>query len=404
MQTGKLMGSLGLLFAATIGLAACGVGLAAPPTTPPIASPSTPPPSPVGVPRAVEGAVPPTSVVPGRTVTIVGNGDFLIHNTLWMQAQADGRNGQMDFSPQIAAVKKRTSDADFAICHQETTFARPGGPFTGYPVFSTPPQLVRAIKGAGYDACSTVSNHTLDGGMDGISRTLDALDAAGIGHSGSARTPTEASTPAIYQVNGVAVAHLAYAYGFNGYKAPAGTEWCCNLIDPEKMITDAKAAREAGAQLVIVSMHAGDENIATPNVQQRTVAAALAASGQVDLVLGHHVHVVQPVEKIGNMWVAYGLGNLLSGQYDSWKRNKEGVIASFTFTQTPDGKFEVTRAAGYPTLNTAGPIRVSDLVRDLPKSGGDARALEAYQQTRKTLLSMGAAADGFVVPAPGSGQ
>ena len=89
------------------------------------------------------------------------------------------------------------------------------------------------------------------------------------------------------------------------------------------MVADAKAAKAAGANIVIVSTHAGDENVAAPNAQQRRVAKALAASGAVNLILGNHVHVVQPVQKIGNMWIIYGHGNQLSGQYDHWPRNKE---------------------------------------------------------------------------------
>jgi len=384
---------LGFSAIAAVGLAACSSGAAAPPSSGGDKQAAA----------AGESSAAPTStgdVVPGRTITVVGSGDFLIHNTLWMQAQSDG-GGQMDFSPQVAGIKKRIAPADFAICQQETPFAKPTGPFSGYPVFSTPPQLVKTIKDTGYDACGTVSNHTLDGGMDGIKRTLDALDAAGIGHAGSARTAEEAATPHIYDVDGVKMAYLSYAYDFNGYKRPAGKEWCCNLINADQMIADAKKAREAGAQLVIMNMHGGDENSSTPNALQKNTAAAIAASGQVDALFGQHVHVVQPVQKIGNMWVVYGEGNLVSGQYDSWKRNKEGVIVSLTFTQADDGTWSTTKAVGYPTLNTSAPIRVHDLVSELPKSGGDSRMLEAYQQTKKTVLSMGAAKDGFVVPDPG---
>lgn len=354
-----------------------------------------------GSPDAPSVRNPGGSVVAGRSITITGSGDLLIHNTLWAQAQRDSGTGAMDFAPQLRGVRDRIRAADFAICHQETPFAPASGPFTGYPVFSTPPHLVRAIRQTGYDACSTASNHTLDQGFAGIVRTLDALDAQGIGHSGSARTPAEAARPHVYDVGGVRVAHLAYAYGFNGNPMPSGKPWSANVVKPGRMIADARAARAAGAQIVVVSMHDGEENSPVPTVHQRETAAALAASEQVDVVIGHHVHVVQPVELIGRMWVAYGLGNLLSGQYDYWKRNKEGAIVSFTFTQQPDGAFAVTRAAGYPTFNSGAPIRVFDLVTALPQHSSDARMLEAYQKTRSTLLSMGAGRHGFVVPQPG---
>lgn len=332
-----------------------------------------------------------------RSLTIVGTGDILTHNTLWTQAEADGGARGMDFSQEMAGVRQRVVAADFAICHLETTLAPEGGPYGSYPVFATPPQIVDAIKKTGYDACSTVSNHTLDQGIAGVQRTLDDLDAAGIGHAGTARSQAESQQITMYTVKGTRVAHLAYAYGFNGYARPAGQKWCCNTIDPARIISDARSAREQGAQIVLVSLHAGDENVASPNAQQRQVVAGLAQSGQVDLVLGAHVHVVQPVQKVGQMWVAYGMGNLISGQYDSWKRNKEGVLVSFTFTERPDGRFTITRAAGFPVLNTSAPVRVTDLVTSASAGTPGTREHEAYTTTRKTLLSLGAKQDGFVV-------
>ena len=352
--------------------------------------------------RPVEQTTKPTGTPgPPKSVNIVASGDILIHDSLWMQAEADG-GGRMDFGPELAGVKARIKAADFAICHLETTLAPAGGPYTSYPVFATPPQLAQAIKKTGYDACSTVSNHTLDQGLAGVKQTLDELDAVGIGHSGTARSRGEAQTPSIYTVNGIRIAHLAYTYGYNGYTVPSDQPWCCNTISAPRMVADAKAAKAAGANIVIVSTHAGDENVAAPNAQQRRVAKALAASGAVNLILGNHVHVVQPVQKIGNMWIIYGHGNQLSGQYDHWPRNKEGVISNWTFTEQSDDSYAVTKAAGYPTLNVSNPIRMVDLVRKLPRNQDNARMAEAYQRTKATLLSMGAGRDGFVVPDPGS--
>lgn len=335
-----------------------------------------------------------------RSFTVMANGDVLIHNTLWSQAAQEG-HGEMDFRPQLAGIRKRLAAADLALCHLETTLAPAGGPFGSYPVFATPPQIVKAIEATGYDGCSTVSNHTLDQGFPGVKRTIDDLDSAGLGHTGTVREPTQSGAPMLYDVKGVKVAHLAYAAQFNGYELPARQPWCCNRLSAAKVIADARAARDAGAQVVIVSMHAGDENVAQPSVQQRRVAKRLARSGAVDLVIGNHVHVVQPVEKIGDMWIAYGHGNLISGQYETWHRNREGVTTAFTFTRQADGGYRITKAAGYPTFNAADPTRVVDLVSTLPATGGGPRLVEAYRATKRTLLSLGAGQDGFVVPGPG---
>jgi len=384
VRVGTLPALVGM---AALSLSACAAGTAAEPVSSATASPL--------VQQTPSDAAEVTG--PPRSLTVVGTGDILIHNTLWTQAQAEGGPSGMDFSPQLAGVKARVKAADFAICHQETPLAAEGGPYGSYPVFVTPPRIVDAIKKTGYDACSTVSNHTLDAGFDGVKRTLDELDAVGVGHSGTARTRAESEQIAMYSVKEVTLAHLAYTYGFNGYQRPAGKKWCCNVIDPQRIVADAQSARDQGAQIVIVSLHAGDENVAAPNAQQQEVVSALSQSGQVDLVLGAHVHVVQPVQKVGPMWVVYGMGNLISGQYDSWKRNKEGVLVSFTFTEAPDGRFVVTRAAGYPVLNTSAPVRVTDLVTNPAAAQPGTREYEAYTTTRKTLLQLGARRDGFIV-------
>lgn len=95
----------------------------------------------------------------------------------------------------FAGVKPVVSGADLAICHMETIYGRDGGPFTGYPSFKSPPEVAAALKDAGYDSCSTASNHTLDDGADGVRRTLGAMDAVGLRHTGSARSAAEAGRP-----------------------------------------------------------------------------------------------------------------------------------------------------------------------------------------------------------------
>ena len=107
---------------------------------------------------------------------------------------AEGRTGY-DFAPMFASVKPVVSAADLAICHMETPLGPADGPFSGYPSFSVPPQVATGLADLGYDSCSTASNHSLDQGEAGVARTLDALDAAGIRHAGTARSPAEAAEP-----------------------------------------------------------------------------------------------------------------------------------------------------------------------------------------------------------------
>ena len=227
-------------------------------------------PPPVAAPSPT--SLPPSSAAPQQDgFTVVATGDVLIHPALTEQAEADG-HGKLDYRPLLAGIKPLISGADLGVCHLETPLAQEGGPYSGYPSFSAPPEIADALKDIGYDTCSTSSNHTLDQGAAGIERTLDKLDEAGLKHTGSARSAKEAATPLILDVHGVKVAQLSYAFGFNGIKVPAGKPWLANQIDADAILDAAKAARAAGAQVVIVSLHWGIEYQHEVTAEQRTIA------------------------------------------------------------------------------------------------------------------------------------
>ncbi len=162
------------------------------------------------------------------------------------RAAADAGGAGYDFAPMLAGVAPVVSGADLAFCHMETVYGEEGGPYTGYPSFKSPPEVAAALRTTGFDSCSTASNHTLDDGADGVRRTLDALDGAGIRHAGSARTAAEAARPTILPAGpgkGAArVAHLAYTYGTNDIPVPADRPWTVNVTDERKIIEEARAA------------------------------------------------------------------------------------------------------------------------------------------------------------------
>src|SRR5690606_31305273 len=138
------------------------------------------------------GADPPPPCPGVRCLTVVMTGDVLLHEPLWAQAEADGGAGAaMNFAPLLAGQRPYVEPADLAICHLETPLAPTDGPYQGYPNFVVPPQILTGLVETGYDACTTASNHSNDDGTDGINRTLDTLDAAGLAHAGTARTPEE---------------------------------------------------------------------------------------------------------------------------------------------------------------------------------------------------------------------
>ncbi|GAA3210534.1 CapA family protein [Actinocorallia longicatena] len=327
-----------------------------------------------------------------RSFTVVASGDVLLHEGVSEQARRDG-GGALDYRKIMRSVKPVISGADLAICHLETPLAPPRGPFHGYPVFSVPPQIVPALADLGYDTCSTASNHTLDQGTAGVGRTLRALDAAGIRHTGSARSAAEAARTNLLSVAGVPVAQLSYTYGFNGFRLPAGRPWTANQISVPRILAEARRARRAGAKAVIVSLHWGTEYRHAPNAMQVKVARALLASPAVDLIVGHHAHVVQPIGRASNgEYVAYGMGNLLAGQIGRDKN--EGVITRFTFTRSGRG-YKVTKAEFVPTLIEApgGRVRLYDVLAELRRTD--------LSTARRTMLGRVAARTASIVRSRG---
>jgi len=356
---------------------------------------------------SVRVATAPSSAPPApRSFTVLGAGDILLHPGLWKQGKEDavkaGRKGY-DFDPIFASATPRIQGADLAICHMETPYGPANGPFKGYPVFAVPPAIAQTIHDIGYDTCSTASNHSLDDGQAGIDRTLNALDAAGVKHTGTARSPREAATPDILDVKGVRVAQLSYAFGFNGIPMPKGKPWLANVINVPNILAAAHRAKADGAQVVIVSLHFGTEYQDMPNAQQLSVSKALLDSPDVDLILGCHAHVVQPFQKINGKWVAYGMGNQIATQPFS-AATMDGVMPEFTFSETAPGSghFQVTKAEAIPTYDQlSSPIQLIDLPAALSRPNlspsRKAAYLTSWRHTAKVVDSMGAAKDGLVV-------
>jgi len=340
------------------------------------------------------------------TITIVGSGDVLLHPDLWDQAHedagAEGRDGY-DFEPLFEGVRDVVSGADLAICHMEPPLAAENGPFIGFPRFSVPPQVVPALADIGYDSCSTASNHSIDHGEEGIKNTLDALDASHIRHAGTARTPAEHNTITVLTVNGVKIAHLSYAFGFNGLKRPSGKEWEANLIDKQAILAEAHRARAAGAAIVVLSLHWGTEYSHQLNSQQRSLAPQLLASPDIDLILGHHAHVVQPFEKIGDKWVAYGHGNEVAHHAQPINDNREGILSRFTFSQVSPGKWRVTKAEAIPIWMQLSPddrlLNLANAIADPATSASAKRTYQAaYDRIKSYVDALGADQDGLLIP------
>ncbi len=334
-----------------------------------------------------------------RTATVVLSGDLLWHDTVWHSAAADhartGKGEAFDFDPMFAALRPMIQRADLAVCHEEVPFAAPGSPYQSYPVFAAPPEIAPWIASMGWDLCTTSSNHSVDQGYDGLVRTADLLEAAGVGHVGTFRTAAERRRPVVFTTDeGVRIAVVGGTYGLNGFPLPEGRPWSVSLWNARNLVAQARAARRAGADIVIVKYHGGSEYVAMPNPEQVALAQRLTASPYVDLVVGEHAHVVQPITKVNGKWVVYGLGNAIAQNEMERPRTYEGITVGFRFRETPGG-FVVDHAEYVPTYwnhygSSGGPIRIQRVVRALARGVGDSpRLLEALLQTRAAVDLLG---------------
>ena len=287
--------------------------------------------------------------------TIGYAGDVLTH----MPVMDDTAGGGGDIEPLIAAARPWSEGVDLALCGMEVPVAPDGVP-SGYPVFGSTTAVVDALSRSGWDGCATASNHSWDRGFDGVVTTADALRADSMGYSGTNRTEAEAAAPyQLYDLTRdgmtITVAQLSTTYGLNGFSADP--EWAVNLNDVAWVEARARAAREAGADVVVLHTQLGEEYSTEPVPEQTEFARAVAQTGQVDVLFGAHPHVPETNELLPGgpggrgMWVSYSAGNFISNQSEAL-----GTIlveiglfvwVDVVVTQDADG----TRSAGVEALH-----------------------------------------------------
>lgn len=252
-----------------------------------------------------------------QDVNLVFVGDAMQHSP---QVTAARRaDGSFDYKSCFRYVADDIAAADFAVANLECPLG--GTPYTGYPCFSAPDEYAKQLKDVGFDMLATANNHCLDRGDNGLLRTLAKLNDFGILHVGTYENEMarKEQMPCVVDVNGVKIAFMSYTYGTNGIKVRGNV--VVNYIDEEKIKEEVAIAREAGAQVVCAIMHWGEEYQLLPNKWQKHLADVLIDEG-VDLIIGSHPHVIQPMEiRYSEKWqkrvlVVYSLGNFISNQSD----------------------------------------------------------------------------------------
>ena len=285
------------------------------------------------------------------TVTLVAVGDNLIHNTLISAGEQE--DGTLDYSSFYANIKSDISAADIAVINQETILGGSEFEYTGYPTFNSPWEIGIAAIEAGFDIFTCATNHSLDKGYAGIEQECLFFDEhPEVVHVGTNDSEEDYNSIVYYEKNGIRFAILNYTYGTNGISIPESTPWCVNMMDEDKITSDVTTARE-NADVVIVFPHWGTEYSTTVSEYQLEYVQLFSDLG-VDIVIGTHPHVLQPVEWVENettgkkMLVYYSLGNFISHQ--TGLSQLCGGMAKITI-EKEDGEITITSASLVPVVS-----------------------------------------------------
>ncbi len=349
-QTALLMSGLITVLTTLVALGMTVMRLGAPNTGGPAGQPVT------GV-REVAPTLAP--LPPLRSVRIRAVGDLITHQVQLDSArQADG---SYDFHPQYARIAGVLADADYTIANLETTIGRKDNrAYSGFPNFNTPESLLDTLKDAGIDFLTLANNHILDRGFEGLQLTVDNVARRGFDYAGANRTPEEKARAVVVDAGGVRLGMLCYTEMTNGMpkkkdKSPA-RQYGVNYMGDADFSEDVRRLREAGAEVVIALPHWGVEYRREPTERMQSDARRLVAAG-VDVVLGSHPHMVQPVTtltvvtengEVRRGLVAYSLGNFISNQGKRY--TDSGILLDFTLQEREAGGFDVTDVKVMPTF------------------------------------------------------
>ena len=287
------------------------------------------------------------------TFTLTSLGDTLCHNTQYWDAY-NSKTDEYDFSYVYEDIKNYTSSSDITIGSLETTFAGKEKGYSNYPTFNTPDSLATALKDIGVDVVSLAGNHALDYGYSGLCRTIDVFDNIGLSHLGTYKTAEDQEKILIKDVKGVKIAFINYTYGTNGIPLPSGKDFCVNLIDKDFIKKQINQAKEQNVDMIVACMHWGTEYRTTANSEQKDLANFLFENG-VDVILGNHPHVLEPMEKktitlqdgtTKDVFVVYALGNFTADQRDEITR--DSAILNLTITKNSNGKISIDKVNYIP--------------------------------------------------------
>ncbi len=292
-----------------------------------------------------------TSII--KEVSFLGVGDNIIYggNTKHARAAAIKGGRAYNFKPMYAPVEEYIAGADIAFINQEVVMAGDGYDISYYPTFNAPQELGYDLEELGFDVVNIATNHMLDKGAGGLSKTIDFWNERNVLMIGGYKDEVDFDNIRILEKDGISIAFLAYTYGTNGIKKAASSPLVIPYLNDEDIIRQTTLAKQS-ADMVMVSVHWGDEGAFKPNDEQKHYAKLFADCG-VDVIIGHHPHVVQPVEylegKDGNKTLCvYSLGNFMAEQ--AYDYNMVGGMIAFDIVKIGENKPFLENVKFIPTV------------------------------------------------------
>ena len=259
----------------------------------------------------------PTETKAPITLRMLSVGDNLIHDGIYEQAKKRAGGDGYDFSYCYARVKDTIASADVATINQETIVAKSYEP-SGYPLFNSPQELGQTVVDTGFDVVNLANNHMLDKTSKGLAEAIDFWDATGLARTGAYKDTQDLESVEYIEKNGLKIGLVGITQYTNGLVLPSDSPLKYILTSDEATIERKIKAAKAQCDVVLVNVHWGSEYTTTPAQEQRNLAKKMADWGA-NVIIGHHPHVLQPVEWIENSdgtrtLVAYSLGNFISQQ------------------------------------------------------------------------------------------
>ncbi len=286
-----------------------------------------------------------------KEISFVACGDNITYGTKDAKSKAIPGGRSLNFKPQYANVQEKIEGADIAFINQECVMAGNGYPIKYYPMFNVPQELGLDLVELGYDVINIGTNHMLDAGTSGLQSTIEFWKSQNVTMIGGYENEEDYDNIRIVERDGIKIAFLSYTYFTNGLVKSASSPIVIPYLNDEDIIRQTALAKKE-ADLVFVSVHWGDEYSFVPSAGQRRAAQVMADCG-VDVIIGHHPHVLQPIEwlegKNGNKTLcAFSLGNFVAEQ--DLDVNMVGGILELNILKPNAGKPYVEKVIFHPTV------------------------------------------------------